>query len=365
MQSRALLLTALTIAAAVLAGCKTPPVPAEVDQARAQESELWREGAAVYAAEDYKDYLSSLRVAKDKLIRQKARFGWFRDYKEVEADFQAVLQKGRALLEKIAEEKNARAQEFSADLAVRRRQITRIKEFILTINEIDDVRRSLSRTELALREAEILLEKEKYTELREKIRIVDIHLNRARQSLLSLLARYAEEDLVQLWQRWAEETITESRQKKTTALLVIKLERTLTVYRAGKNVGTYPIGLGKYGLSDKLHAGDEATPEGKYRVVRKNPNSRFYKALLLDYPTEEDRREFSKARREGRIPASAGIGGLIEIHGGGEDSLTGGCIAVEDQVMDRLFVEVSVGTPVTIVGSLKSVAEVLASFRER
>lgn len=363
MKSRALLLTTLAVLSVVLGACQTPPVPAEVSQAEEQEKSLWSAGAALYSPEEYRDYLSSLRLAKDKLIGQKAKFGWFRNYKEVQADFQAILEKGRSLLEKVEAEKNRRKQNLSAELGLLRERSQRIRNFVLAINETDSVRRSLVRAEIAIEEGEILLEKGKYTELSGKIRIINIYLNQAQESLFSLLSRYADNDQVEKWRRWADETIAESRETRGVAIIINKLERTLTVYKAGRIAATHNIGLGKYGLSDKLHAGDDATPEGKYRVIRKNPQSRFYKALLLNYPNEEDKREFLLAKKEGRIPEQAGIGGLIEIHGGGEDSLTGGCIAVEDSVMDKLFAEVPVGTPVAIVGSLKNVVEILASLK--
>ena len=61
--------------------------------------------------------------------------------------------------------------------------------------------------------------------------------------------------------------------------------------------------FGRNGLLDKLHAGDGATPEGRYRVKAKNARSRFHRALLIDYPNAEDLVEFAAARRDGRISA--------------------------------------------------------------
>ncbi len=363
MKSRALLLTALAGFAFLLSACRTPPVPKEAKLAEDQANELWRAKADVYVPDGYREYLSSLRLAKDKLISQKAKIGWLRDYKEVQADFLAILEKGQALLEEIEAEKASQRRELSVELRILRQRSERIRNFILSLNETDQVRRSITRAELALREAETLLEKEKYIELRGKIRIINIYLGQAQDSLFSVLARYMDDDQIETWRNWAEQTIAESRKNRGVALIINKLERSLTVYHGGKITAIYSIGLGKYGLSDKLHAGDEATPEGRYRVIKKNPNSRFHKALLLDYPNEEDRKEFLRAKKEGRIPQEIGIGGLIEIHGGGEDSLTGGCIAVENSVMDKLFSEVSVGTPVTIIGSLKSVVEILARLQ--
>jgi len=357
---RIFVLTGLLVAAV---SCQTPPVPPEVEQAKDQENELWRAGAPVYATQQYIRYLSSLRLAKGKLIKEKAKFGWFRDYKEVQAEFQAVLKRGQTVLQSVQEEKALKSRNLTEQLEALRERTQRIWKLILTVNETQLVRRSLAQAEVAMMETEVLLDKKKYADLSRKIALIQFHLSQAEEAVFSILERYADEVQVETWRRWAMETISESRKKGTTAILITKLERTLTVYREGKVAATYNIGLGKYGLSDKLHAGDEATPEGRYKVIKKLPQSRFYKALLIDYPNDEDKKEFSQAKKRGLIPRRAGIGGLIEIHGGGEDSLTGGCIAVEDGVMDKLFSGVSIGTPVTIIGSLESVAELLASLK--
>ncbi len=348
---------------ATVVSCRTPPVPPEAEQAKEQENELWRAGAPVYATEEYGQYLASLRLAKDKLIKEKAKFGWFRDYKDVQAEFRAVLNRGQAILQSVQEEKSLTSRNLSEQVEALRERTQRIRKLILTINETHLVRRSLAQAEVTLMETEVLLDKEKYADLNRKIKLIQYHLSQAEEAVFSLLARYADEAQVETWRRWASEAIGESRKKGTTAIVIAKLERTLTVYKEGKVEAIYNIGLGKYGLSDKLYAGDEATPEGMYKIIKKLPQSRFYKALLLDYPNERDKKEFSQAKRRGLIPGHAGIGGLIEIHGGGEDSLTGGCIAVEDSVMDKLFSEVTIGTSVTIVGTLESVAELLASLK--
>jgi hypothetical protein len=112
------------------------------------------------------------------------------------------------------------------------------------------------------------------------------------------------------------------------------------------------------------------TPEGfarRYRVTARMDHlaSTFYKALLIDYPNAEDRTEFSGARRRGEIPPSARVGGLIEIHGGGgrQRDWTDGCVAVTNREIQELFGRVSVGTPVTIVGS--DTYGAIAEFAER
>ena len=150
-----------------------------------------------------------------------------------------------------------------------------------------------------------------------------------------------------------------------TALIVSKLERRLTVYRKGELIRTYDVGLGFNGLADKRVSGDDATPEGRYSVVRKNPSSLYHKALLIDYPNEEDRRWFAQEKAQGRIPRDASIGGNVEIHGGGRDTLTRGCVSLDDDKMDELYALVAVGTPVTIIGTMELDNFVMKAIREK
>jgi L,D-peptidoglycan transpeptidase YkuD (ErfK/YbiS/YcfS/YnhG family) len=349
----------------VSTACKTAPVPPEVEQVKAQENDLWRAGAPIYAADDYASYLHSLGLAKERLIKEKAKFGWFRDFDEVKASYVIILAEGEAILKRVQEEKESKSRDFSGQLALLEDRINKLKKVSLNMNENDLVRRSLSRAEVVSKEAGLLFSQEKYNVLPNKIKMIDHHVGQAEEALFSILARYADDSQVETWKKWAEETVAESRKKGTVAILVNKLERTLTLYKKGKAIAVYEIGLGKYGLSDKLYAGDEATPEGKYRVIRKLPTSHFYKALLIDYPNAEDRRRFSQAKRKGLIPPGAGIGGLIEIHGGGNDSLTNGCIGVENSVMDQIYPEVGLATPVTIIGSLESADQLIATLRKQ
>jgi murein L,D-transpeptidase YafK len=100
-----------------------------------------------------------------------------------------------------------------------------------------------------------------------------------------------------------------------------------------------------------------------YKITQKFDGSKtkYYKALLLDYPNEEDKEKFRYEIQHGSLPASAKIGGLIEIHGNGGKGIdwTEGCIALTDREMDVVFKLVKVGTPVTIIGSLIELKDVV------
>jgi murein L,D-transpeptidase YafK len=114
-------------------------------------------------------------------------------------------------------------------------------------------------------------------------------------------------------------------------------------------------------MGDKLMHGDRATPEGIYRVIDKKNGvkTRYYKALLINYPNESDKARYYNAIRSGVLSKKTSIGGLIEIHGDGGRGInwTEGCIALENRLMDTVFDLCQINTPVIIVGSDKPMEE--------
>lgn len=176
------------------------------------------------------------------------------------------------------------------------------------------------------------------------------------KSFAQLHSRFQDPKNRALWRQLASQTIARSKSERSTAIIVDKLNRKLYVYVAGNRVGAFNAELGSKGLQRKLHAGDQATPEGTYRVteVRGHGRTNFYKALMLDYPNADDRARFAHGRKTGQVPLRAGIGSLIEIHGDGGQGRdwTDGCVALANKDMDKVFERARVGMPVTIVGAL-------------
>lgn len=172
---------------------------------------------------------------------------------------------------------------------------------------------------------------------------------------VEVAARYADEEVIRQWQRWKAETVAWSRREGAAAILVEKEAHRVTLYVKGEVARVYRADMGFNWVADKRHAGDGATPEGRYRIAARKSRGAtiYYKALLLDYPNQDDRREFTRLRRNGELPPSAAIGGLIEIHGEGGRGRdwTRGCVALSNADIDDLFARADIGTPVTIVGS--------------
>jgi L,D-peptidoglycan transpeptidase YkuD (ErfK/YbiS/YcfS/YnhG family) len=177
---------------------------------------------------------------------------------------------------------------------------------------------------------------------------------RVRQRMLDGVARFVDADQVVRWRSDRDETIAWSRRTGQAAIVVNKDTAALTLYAGGKAVRTYDVDLGQNDLRRKLTVGDDATPEGRYRIESKRGPGRtlYHKALGIDYPNEQDRRRHRDGLARSLVPAGSNPGALIEIHGdGGRGSdWTNGCVALRNDDMDDLFRRVAVGTPVTLIG---------------
>ena len=346
----------------LFSGCEGPPIPQEVGQAELQELDLWRIGGPLYAPQEYQRYKSALSKAKDDLIQESSRLFFLRDYGEVQAEFKALLKEGEGLRARIGIEKNSRALDVDGQIAARRAKIEKLRWLASIINEGYLAGNALTRAELALAEAAHLSKQGEFESARERLQGLNGDLKVAQNALAPLLARYTDPALNAKWRRWVAETVTESQSRGKMAIVVSKFDRLLYLYRGGNVVKTYPIAIGRYGASLKRHAGDLATPEGKYSIIQKRPHSKYFKALLINYPNEEDKAAFIAAKRRGQIPRSIGIGGLVEIHGGGKDGMTYGCIALDNKQIDELFDMVDVGTRVTIIGSTDTKNEISSAL---
>ncbi len=216
------------------------------------------------------------------------------------------------------------------------------------------LQRTYRRALVALENATALREHSQLSLLPVALDSAEVAVQRAENNLGRSLARMHDPQLRVAWQRWVDQTIAETN-GGGTAILVEKLRRRCIVVQNRRVVARYQADFGRNGLSVKVHAGDGATPEGRYRVTEKNGGSKYYKALLIDYPNSSDMVRYHKEKKNGRVPPGRGPGSLIEIHGyGGRNTdWTEGCIALRNSDMDELYRRVAVGTPITIVGAAR------------
>lgn len=136
------------------------------------------------------------------------------------------------------------------------------------------------------------------------------------------------------------------RGPEVTRVEVQKANRRMYLLHHDQVLQAFEIQLGFTAEGPKQFEGDGKTPEGRYYIDRRNPDSRFYLSIGIDYPNEADR-EFASTR--GMKP-----GGDIFIHGWGDkrrkrgDDWTAGCIAVTNREMKLIYAMVRDGTPIDI-----------------
>ena len=216
------------------------------------------------------------------------------------------------------------------------------------------LRRRAVKSEVLVKSSRAAFERGDYltaaARVKEAGELIDNAASQSDQYLKEYMAQVAQ------WRRMAQETIAWSARNKASALIVDKMDRVCMLYSSGKLSRQFRIELGPNWIGGKRQRGDKATPEGRYHVsIKKGPGqTRYYKALAINYPNDADVKRFREAKKQGQLPASASIGGLIEIHGEGGrgENWTEGCVALTNTDMDLLFNATNVGTPVTIVGAL-------------
>ena len=142
---------------------------------------------------------------------------------------------------------------------------------------------------------------------------------------------------------------------KPTVVVVHKLSRKLTLYQGLTPLKTYKIVLGNDPYNDKLCQGDTCTPEGVYRVVSKYPHQKWSHFINLDYPNTQNWRKFDRAKKAGRVPADADIGGAVGIHGTEDASRnlsglnwTKGCVSLLNRDLEEIYPLINEKTLVVI-----------------
>lgn len=296
------------------------------------------------------------RRADQELVRQDARHERMRDYRAAR-DLLGIARH-------VADVCDRAAARTEADLRVAAEQAIRAAEprvhDAVTAAELVRLtaqgRRRLEHARLALEEARVHAAAGRHPDAIRRAEDALELAGHARTAAVERVRRFADPDQRRDWALAVEETVEWSRKNPGRGAIVVNKEaRSLTVFVGGNPVVRMRAELGKAGMQPKHQAGDDATPEGRYKILqmKSNGQSRYYKALLLDYPNETDRRRFDEEKRTGRIRRNARLGGLIEIHGHGGKGRdwTHGCVAVTNDEMDELFRRVGVGSPVTIVGS--------------
>jgi len=135
-------------------------------------------------------------------------------------------------------------------------------------------------------------------------------------------------------------------------IVVHKAERRLLLMRGGDIVRSYHVSLGLSPVGQKERSGDFRTPEGSYRLERRNARSDYFLSLKVSYPNEID---LKRARLR-----HWDTGGSIMIHGlpnllrhepefYQSHDWTDGCIAVSNADMTEIWMLTPDDVPIDIL----------------
>lgn len=355
-----------------LTGCVQAVPPDLLVALEAIDQDLIALRAPEAAPEEYSRFVRQWISLKARVQLDDDLIRWPWESSDLENELRRLYTMGEHTVSQLHERQASQHRTAQAKIARLEEQLRAITSRVESIDGRILLGEKVVQTDLLVKQARSYFEQKDFQRAMQAAEKAD-HALKAQASLLSQeLGRYADESRIVYWQALAKQTIDWSRIHQSTAIVVSKADRELTLYKSGRKVLSYPVRLGFNGMLEKQFQGDGATPEGRYRVTDKRGQgqTQFYRALTLDYPNAEDHRRFQFAKRAGRISPTKGIGGQIEIHGADNELLarTLGCIMLDNSNMAVLYEGVSVGTPVTIVGALtreNAVALALSELTQR
>jgi hypothetical protein len=330
-----------------------PPI-GEMKYARKTLSKAGTNRADTYSKKLYtqaKIYYDSAMVNWQK---ENKRFIYFRDYDKVAMFAELSAKKARQAADNSISSTSNLKIKLKQKIDILNDLISEINELFTTYPLTSEIRNRISKGKMLLSEAEIAYKRGQYLQANRKITDSEYLLTASYENASANLKNYFKSYSV--WKNWVDKTINESEKNRDYSIIIDKFSRKCFVYLNGIKKYEFEAELGKNWVGDKRVSGDNATPEGMYKITKKfkGNKTKYYKALLLDFPNDEDKEKFKSEIARGSLPASAKIGDLIEIHGNGGKGIdwTEGCIALTDKEMDVVFKIAKVGTPVTIVGSM-------------
>jgi murein L,D-transpeptidase YafK len=135
-------------------------------------------------------------------------------------------------------------------------------------------------------------------------------------------------------------------------VVVRKGERQLLLMHGGNIVRSYRVQLGLNPIGQKQRSGDFRTPEGSYRLERRNPRSDYFLSIKVSYPNPTDLRRARVRHWD--------TGGSIMIHGlpnylkhepeyYENNDWTDGCIAVSNADMLEIWMLTPDNVPIDIL----------------
>ena len=333
----------------------------EIKKAREKLSEAKAANAQLYSKKLYTNACMSYDSAMFYWNIENNKFFLFRKYNKVKSfAYRAEMLAASSIENSGSYSKNIK-KEVEQKIASVQKKIDIYQEYFKNIPQVDDVRKQYNKGKILFGEAKLASEKSDFVKAKQKIDLSSTLIQTSYNEVNRILVEYFKD--FQKWKKWSDKAIENSGKEGTTCLIIDKFARVCLLYKNGILKGKFDIDLGRNWIGTKNHQGDYMTPEGVYKIIDKKEKGRtnFYKALLINYPNDEDKARFVLNKKNGNIPSRKRIGDLVEIHGlGGKGAdWTQGCIALSNNDIDIIYSKCPVGTNVTIVGSLKPLDQIM------
>ncbi len=336
-----------------------PPLE-EINMARETLAVAKNKMAGRYASETLREAESLYTQSMNEWKLENSRFFLFRDY-SLTRDY--AIRSYNLSANAGDEAKNVRNKlktNVETELTTLKQQIDRFEKYYKNLALGHSTLDLFNKGKTKYLEAQIEYKKNEFHQASKLAYKASENISQAQKSAHFKLVNFYED-----YPKWEKNTRLAYNLSKNgqTVVLIDKMQASCIILKSGKEYKTYAAEFGSSWMGDKNMIGDKATPEGVYKILEKKSNSKtkYYKALLLNYPNPEDQKRYDQLVKSGKISKSTGIGGLIEIHGEGGKGVhwTDGCIALENSEMDIVFSLCKVNTPVVIVGSRQTLEEYL------
>ncbi len=350
-------ISVMVLSIVAVASYEMPPLEI-IARSRMALSRARQAGAEIYAPKQFDATQNKWRQMMREWRLQNDRLFFKRNFKKLEKLATETHQLAVTSKNKAQRAQDSLKSVVQIEISLLQQKINDFKNNYNQLPISGSSRDQFNKAELLVLESRAALNRRAYKKAAANLELAETLIGRVDKEAESKLKSY----LLGLpkWRQWVQQTIAWSRDSSAVVIIVDKLAHVLQVYHKGQLLREFPVELGSNWLGHKRVRGDRATPEGQYFITKKveSGRSKYHKALAINYPNQTDLEEFEAAQQRGEISRFAQIGGLIEIHGDGGKGVnwTEGCIALRNDDMDRLFSLVQVGTPVTIVGSIKGLA---------
>lgn len=336
-----------------------PPV-AIVEQARQAIAAARNNKAETYARDTFNHAQLLYDSAMTLWNLENAKFFLNRDYSGVVKMAELSTQTSYAAIDQSTKSSNS----LEASVKSKLKHLNQLVDEVNVLTRFplsQKIRDKMAKGKLALAEGQAAFDNKMLIKSGQRVDEAETLLKAAHKEAYNVINNYFQS--FNKWKSWKDQTIRESKQNKTTAILVDKFAGKCYVYKSGVLSVEYDAELGKNWIGGKRQKGDRATPEGLYKIVEKKERhkTKYHKALLINYPNDDDKKRFDSEVANGTLSRKSKIGGLIEIHGHGGKGTdwTDGCVALTNSDMDKIYKMVQNGTRVTIIGSAVSLDEIL------